>query len=128
MLRHYFHKKDILLILTLIICTLIIFGINIRRSFHKGNLAKVTVNGKIFGEYSLEKDETITIYDSKKHRIGLLEIKDHKIRMKDADCPDHLCVKMGSISSKDATIICLPNEIMVEIIGDSDPKYDSIVN
>ena len=47
-----------------------------------------------------------------------------KVRMESADCPDHLCVKKGEKSLTWQTIVCLPNEVVVEIIGASAGDVD----
>lgn len=43
----------------------------------------------------------------------VIEIKDNKVRVKDSDCPNKLCVKQGWIGS--GTIICLPNRVVIMI-------------
>ena len=47
---------------------------------------RITVDGKEYGTYSLEKDQTIKINDT-----NVCEIKDGQARMISAQCPDHLC-------------------------------------
>ena len=43
-----------------------------------------------------------------------LEVKDHKFRVIDVECPNHLCEQMGWIDSESLIpIVCLPNGIMV---------------
>ena len=39
------------------------------------------------------------------------------VYMKDASCPDMLCIKSGKINKPGQSIGCLPNKIMVEIVG-----------
>ncbi len=41
----------------------------------------------------------------------IVEIKDRKVRVKDADCPNKLCVKQGWISR--GSIICVPKKIVI---------------
>ena len=48
-------------------------------------------------------------------------IADGKADMKDADCPDRLCVKQKAISRQNENIVCLPNKIVVTVI-ESDAK------
>ena len=43
-----------------------------------------------------------------------VEIKDGKIRVKDADCPDRICVNTGWLSSAAIPIVCLPNHLVIE--------------
>ena len=37
--------------------------------------------------------------------------------MEHADCPDGLCIKQGKITKGGRSIVCLPNKVIVEIIG-----------
>ncbi len=37
--------------------------------------------------------------------------------MEYADCPDGLCIKQGKITKGGRSIVCLPNKVVVEIIG-----------
>ncbi len=48
---------------------------------------------------------------------NLLEIKDGKIRVSEAGCPDNTCVKMGWLSSS-APIVCLPNHLVIKYVSD----------
>lgn len=45
------------------------------------------------------------------------EVKDGKIRVKNASCPDRICENTGFIGSSGQTIICVPNKISVTVEG-----------
>ena len=53
-------------------------------------------------------------------------IKDRKVRMEDADCPDQICVNHRAISRDGESIICLPNQTIVTIRGGEEPEVDEI--
>ncbi len=82
-------------------------------------MLKITVDGKQYGTYSLSKNRTIEINDT-----NICEIKDGKVTMTEADCPDKLCIHQKAISTKGGTIVCLPNKVVLEI--ESSEKPDSI--
>ena len=86
--------------------------------------ANVKVDGKITGTYSLIENQTIEINDGS----NILEIKDGIADMIEADCPDKLCVKQKAISKNGESIICLPNEVVVEVKSNEDSEYDAVVN
>ena len=44
-------------------------------------------------------------------RINTVQIRDGKIRILDADCPDKTCVHMGWLTSM--PIVCLPNHLSI---------------
>lgn len=56
---------------------------------------------------------------------NLLEIKDGKIRVSEAGCPDNTCVKMSWLSSS-APIVCLPNHLVIKFASDYD-GIDAVV-
>ncbi|HNZ88555.1 MAG TPA: NusG domain II-containing protein [Candidatus Cloacimonas acidaminovorans] len=65
-------------------------------------------DNQLFGVYSLEQNKVIKIDEH-----NTVEIKNGKVRMKFADCPDKRCVKQGF--TKSMPIICLPNKLVIEI-------------
>lgn len=50
---------------------------------------------------------------------NVIEVGEDKVRVIEADCPDKLDVKQGWISKPGEIIVCLPNRLTVEIIGDN---------
>ena len=40
-----------------------------------------------------------------------------RIRVSEADCPDQICVHQGFISDGTTPIVCLPNKLIIQIIG-----------
>lgn len=79
---------------------------------------RITVDGEEYGTYSLSRDQTIKINDT-----NVCEIKDGKVRMISAECPDHLCMKQKAIDEKGGTIVCLPNKVVIE--GEKSSDSDS---
>lgn len=48
------------------------------------------------------------------------EVKDGRIRLTKASCPDKICEKTGYIGSSGQSIICVPNKITVSVVGSVD--------
>lgn len=69
-------------------------------------------------------DQTIEI--EYKGRVNIIQIENHKVRMLDADCPDHICMDMGWLGSS-IPIVCLPNHLVVQFV-DTDSDVDVAVN
>lgn len=42
-------------------------------------------------------------------------IRDGKADMKEADCPDKLCVHQKAISAENESIVCLPDRVVVTV-------------
>ena len=116
-------KSDILLvIIVLSIAICILFFLHCFY-YKEGTEVLVTVDGVKYGSYSLQKDETIQIND-----CNVLKIDNGKADMISADCPDNLCVKQKPISRVGESIICLPNKVVVSILGDSKGEVHSNID
>jgi hypothetical protein len=120
-----FKKTDLYLIGGLLLGFLLILLVI---SFVKkpGNYVTVSVDGVVKESFPLSEDAEVTIegYDG---GVNTLIIKDGKAYVADSSCPDHLCEKMGQISSTGQSVICLPNRVVIEITGDDPDEYDAIV-
>ena len=90
-----------------------------------GASVEVTVDGAIYGTYPLDVDKEIPIQKDGK-TTNLLVIKDGKADVTEADCPDKLCVHQKAISKTNETIVCLPNKVVVQVIGAGESELDSI--
>ena len=117
-------KNDIILVSVVIgVILLAILGILIFRT--EGNTVKVTVDGKTFGEYSINVDRTVEI----KSEFGsnLLVIKDGKAYVEQASCPDGICSSHRPIHYDGQSIICLPNKVVV-LIDDQNTIQPDIIS
>lgn len=56
-----------------------------------------------------------------------VRVEDGRVRVLDADCPDGLCVRQGTIGSPGGALICAPNGVSVWIGGGGGHGLDSIV-
>ena len=80
----------------------------------EGNQIQITLNGKIYGTYSLSKDQTIEVKDGDFY--NRIRIEDGKAYMEEANCPDCYCEEQGKISGHTQTIVCLPHKLVVEVL------------
>ncbi|SDB09713.1 NusG domain II-containing protein [Eubacterium oxidoreducens] len=120
-----FRKRDALLIGLVLAFAVCIFVIMHTIGAKSGNLVRISVDGEIYGEYSLEQDETIYV-TSKDTVTNVVIIQDGYVSMEEADCPDQLCVEQGKIHLANESIICLPNKVVVEILENGDDDSASL--
>lgn len=118
-------KRDIILIVILLGVSGIILLIWQFIYSTKGNSVIIQQHDEIIGTYPLNEDKVIPI-EYKNNVTNQLVIKDGVCYMEKAECPDHLCIKQGRINKQGQTIVCLPNRIIVTVIGDNMALYDSI--
>ena len=89
----------------------------------KGKTAEVRIDGKICARYSLSQDRSIRLSGAG-GGTNLLVIKNGEAYIAEADCPDGLCIRTGSISRVGQSVVCLPHRIVVEITGDAGDGND----
>lgn len=85
-------------------------GFWFRQNQVRGHYIRVQVNGEEYGKYKLGEDQVIEI--NGKNR---LEIQAGQASMIYADCPDQICVHMVPISRTHEMIVCMPNQVTVEV-------------
>ena len=90
----------------------------------EGAIADVYVDGVKVAEYPLSIDGVYYINNGS----NVLVIEDGAAYMREANCPDKFskngCVNTGKISYVGQTIVCLPNKIIVEIVGEGEGIVD----
>ncbi len=114
-------KNDIILIAAAAIIAAVIFIGGAAGRAHGGiPELEITVNGKVYGTYPLDKDQKIDINGTNK-----CEIKDGSVRMTGSTCHNKICVHSKAIDKNGGSIVCLPNRVVLKITG-TETKYDSI--
>ena len=114
----------------ILICVLIFFIGIIGSLFVLFSPKKSTVNIKRDNEvlYTFDLSETgdkefVIPYGDSSNTV---EIKDGKIRVKSAECPDKTCVETGWLSSSSMPIVCLPNHLVIEFTDGNDADVDAV--
>ena len=52
-------------------------------------------------------------------------IKNDEVYMEKANCKDLICVKHKPISKNGESIICLPNQVYIEVVSDVEKEIDN---
>ena len=107
-------RNDLIILGILVV---LIGGLFLFKSKQQGAKIVIKRNDQIEGYYSLDDDQIINIDNENK-----IQIKNHEVFMIKATCPDHLCIKQGKINKKGATIVCLPHQLVVEVIEGNEGK------
>ena len=119
-------KNDLILFFTIIVISLAAIFILKKTGISESVHLDIYRDNSLYGSYELNVDREIDI-DGK----NICVIEDGKVYMKDADCPDKLCVHSRAISNSGESIICIPNRVTLIISGGSedgdDGGYDTVV-
>lgn len=93
-----------------------------------GDTVKVTVDGELYGVYSLSENITEDIITGEDGAgLNRLIIRNGKAYMETASCPDGICVAHRPIFRKGESIVCLPNKVVVTVFTQDDPSSPDIV-
>ncbi len=103
-------KNDIIFIAALVLISALVgLGFYLFRS--GGDTVSVTVDGVLYGEYSLGDDRTVEIFSEGGYNI--LVIENGKAHVESASCPDGICAAHKPISRDGESIVCLPNKVVI---------------
>lgn len=80
---------------------------------------RIVSDGEVLYTVDLSTADDTTFAVEYDGHENIVEIRDHRIRVKDADCPDQTCVKMGWLNSSSMPIVCLPHRLVIEFTDDT---------
>ena len=98
---------------------------NLTRSH--GRQVEILQDGELLYTLNLDQAEDQTFTVTYEGRSNEIEIKEHRIRVKSADCSDQICVHMDWLEA--APIVCLPNRLSIQYAdGESASGLDAVAN
>lgn len=78
-----------------------------------GDTVTVTQDGNVLYTFELSRENNREITVEYEGRRNIIEINDGRIRVREADCPDRVCVHTGWLTPA-VPIVCLPNRLVIE--------------
>lgn len=123
-------KNDYLLIGMVVAIALILFG-GVRLyqySQQSGNKkVEIQVDGELYGTYDLMEDQVIEL-GHKDGDYNQIIIKNRKVIMNEANCPNQICVNHSAISEIGSSIVCLPHKVLVIIVSEKNAQEEEIID
>ena len=119
-------NKKLLTDLCVILALLLLAGalaIALRLGREAGGYAVVRVDGTETERHSLAVDGVFSLNGGS----NVLVVENGEAWLSYADCPDHLCIKMGKIRYTGQTITCLPNRLTVTVEGGESDGVDLVL-
>lgn len=118
-------KNDVLFLAAAFLVSLAVAAAFSQVHKSAGAKVEVSVDGSLYGAYSLWEDQEIPIEINGVTK-NVLSIREGMADMVTADCPDQLCVHQKAISKSGETIVCLPHRVVVEVIGSEERELDGV--
>lgn len=116
MKNKFFKKGDIIAVAVIaVVCVALFLGLYVFNS-NKGAYVEIEQNGSVIATLPLDEDTVYNVETDGKVTNTVL-IKDGEVSVTYADCPDQICVNHAPASLAGESIICLPNEVVVSVVG-----------
>ena len=105
-------KLDLVLLCSVLTASAILGAVFFFALRGTGDVAVITVNGKEYARLPLSQNTSFTV--STEYGVNTVVVQDEHVYIKDADCPDRICVKTG-YASEAKTVVCVPHKLTVSI-------------
>lgn len=109
------------LCITLSLAVLIVFTFHVARG--GGAYVEVKAQGGTW-RYPLDKDQELQV--SGPLGTTIIQIKGGQARVLESPCPGQQCVHMAPVGSQGGFIACLPNQVLVTVVGNT--EVDDVTN
>ncbi len=82
-------------------------------------VAHITLDGELVQEIDLDRVGTAYSFQltGASGLTNTILVEPGRIRVLESDCPDQICVRQGAIADGTVPIVCLPNRLVIEIVG-----------
>ena len=107
-------NKAVILILAIVAVVCVALSLWLLLPGEDASQVKVISQGKVL--YTLPLSENTEIRIATELGENVVTVKDGKVAVTEASCPDHYCMHRGWCSGG-AQIVCLPNRLVLEFTG-----------
>jgi hypothetical protein len=90
----------------------------------EGSAVLVEVAGRTVEKLDIHEDREVTIRGEKGEMR--VEVRDGRVRVVEADCPNRICVRTGWRSREGEVIVCVPNRTVIRILGKENNEVGGI--
>ena len=88
----------------------------------KAQTVEIWLDGELYKTVDLRKDQEFVVESQR--GSNTVTVKDGKIAVTAADCPDHYCMDRGYCAGG-TQIVCLPNRLIIQFVGQQ--EIDGVV-
>ena len=120
-IRRSITKGDIILIVSLVVISLVMFVFSFSGS--EKLIAEIYVDGE--KAHSIALSEVTESYTVNENYCQLL-VENDGVSFVFSDCGDKLCIKRGKLKNQGDTMACVPEKIVVIIKSDSKKQIDGV--
>lgn len=109
-----------------LISVLALIGMNFSETEMK--TAEIYQDGTLL--YTIDLNTVTESYEitvtGENNAYNIILVEQGQISMKEASCPDKLCVHMGKIHNASLPVTCLPNKVVIRIVPNNNRNENNI--
>ena len=113
--RRAFHRRDIILIASLLLVALLFMMIWKSRPSKDGRVCSVLYDRQVVMTVPLDQDQVFSLEGLPQ---VVFEVRGGRAAFIHSDCPDQICVHTGFIGESGQLAACLPNRVALRIGGE----------
>jgi len=114
-MRQHLTTADMVL-MTASACLIVVSYVLAGTTSSQGNEVLVQVDGTTLQKMSLSEAGSTVVKGL--HGSLTVEIREGRVSITRADCPNHVCMKTGWRSRAGEVIVCVPNKTVVRVLGE----------
>lgn len=122
--RRIMTPADRLLLLLMVAAALLTLVLPLDGRREKGSSAVVEGAGGFEETIDLTEDGELVVPGPKGDTIVVVEAG--RVRIDSSPCRQHICIGMGRISAPGSSIVCVPNQVVVMVLGEGRPAIDAV--
>lgn len=121
-------RADKVLVVLLLLLSVVGIGLNFSiASAGSEQKAEIWVEGALYKTVPLKEGYKQEIRIGGDSHYDIIEVQGSRIRVREADCPNQDCIKMGWIQHAPQQIVCLPYRIVIKVVSTDHPDTDTII-
>jgi len=110
-------RNDLILIFSILALALACFLV-FKACAKEGTTVLITVDGEVYKSLPLDTDTVVEVISGDKGEYkNTVTVKDGRVSVSYANCPDGICESHRSIKHKGESIVCLPHKLVVTVEG-----------
>lgn len=125
--RKYFRLSDLLVVGLVLLFAVMSFLLAFPFDKSENLSCEIAVSGRVVKTVDLSQVSETYSYTVEGKLPVTLEVSRDGVRFLEADCPDKLCVNMGKITREGQSVVCLPAQVSIRIVGTGSPELDALV-
>ncbi len=107
-----------IILLSLMLLGCVLLSVFFLRPGESARFAEVLSDGRVVKTLDLNIDQSLVV-TAPNGGSNTITVKNGKIAVTEATCPDHYCMARGYCSSG-AQIVCLPNRLVIRFLGEQE--------